>query len=428
MEVTPVLATAKVRVPIQSSVPEGWRHVRLTEVARLESGHTPSKRQSDYWGGTIPWVSLHDTEGLDAWEIQTTSQSITEAGLANSSARLLPKGTVVFSRTATVGKSTVMGRAMATSQDFACYVCGPKVHNFYLAFLLRSMRAEWKKLMAGSIHNTVYMPVFKTLAVDLPPHDEQVAIANAMRDVERMIDSLEQLLTKKRQIKQGAMQELLTGKRRLPGFEAAWTDGVLGDVVAELVAGVSVNSDPAGGGEGVPAVVKTSALKGGVFDPSECKPIVQADLARATTPLRQDTLLISRMNTPDLVGEVGYVDRAYDWLYLPDRIWMTRMRSPDCVCVRWLGFLLSSAPYKRLIGDSATGTSGSMKNIAKSGLLGLPLRFPEVDEQRAIAAGLADMDAEITALESRLTKARALKQAMAQALLTGRIRLVEPTA
>lgn len=273
----------------------------------------------------------------------------------------------------------------------------------------------------------------RSFKVALPPTTtEQQQIGQALSDADALIDWLEQLLTKKRQIKQGAMQELLTGKRRLPGFEGAWTDGVLGDVVAELVAGVSVNSDPTESGAGVPSVVKTSALKGGVFDPSERKPIIQADLARATTPLRHDTLLISRMNTPDLVGEVGYVDRAYDWLYLPDRIWMTRMRSSDCVCVRWLGHLLSSAPYKRLIGDTATGTSGSMKNIAKSALLSLPLRFPEVDEQRAIAEGLADMDAEITALAARLTKARALKQAMAQALLTGRIRIPldpqEPTA
>lgn len=426
MEVTIGQVSPKATPAIQSSLPKGWRHVRLIDVARLESGHTPSKRQPDYWGGGIPWVSLHDTEGLDAWEIQATKQSITEAGLANSSARLLPKGTVVFSRTATVGKSTVMGCAMATSQDFACYVCGPEVHNFYLALLLRSMRTEWKKLMAGSIHNTVYMPVFKTLSVDIPPHDEQIAIANAMHDADDLIDSLEQLLTKKRQIKQGAMQELLTGKRRLPGFIDVWTDGILGDVVAELVAGVSVNSGTSAGSAGVPCVVKTSALKAGVFDPSESKPIIQADLARATTPLLQDTLLISRMNTPDLVGEVGYVDQAYDWLYLPDRIWMTRMRSSNCVCVRWLGYVLSSAPYKRLIGDAATGTSGSMKNIAKSALLGLSIPFPIVEEQSAIASALADMDTELTALESRLTKALALKQAMAQALLTGRIRLVEP--
>jgi type I restriction enzyme S subunit len=400
----------------------------LTDVARLESGHTPSKRNPEYWGGSIPWISLNDTDGLDTWELQTTSQTITEAGLANSSARLLPKGTVVFSRTATVGKSTVMGCSMATSQDFACYVCGPEVHNFYLALLLKSMRAEWKKLMAGSIHNTVYMPVFKTLSVDLPPHDEQVAVAEALLDVKRHIDSLDQLLTKKCQIKQGAMQELLTGKRRLHGFSESWSEGTLGQVVAELVAGVSVNSDATQVSTGVPSVVKTSAMKGGVFDPTECKPIIQTDLARATTSLRKDTLLISRMNTPDLVGEVGYVDQDYDWLYLPDRIWMTRMRLPDCVCVRWLGFLLSSAQYKRRIGDAATGTSGSMKNIAKGALLSVPVSFPKVDEQIAIAQVLADMEADIAVVQSRLTKARALKQAMAQALLTGRIRLMESNA
>jgi restriction endonuclease S subunit len=104
------------------------------------------------------------------------------------------------------------------------------------------------------------------------------------------------------------------------------------------------------------------------------------------------------------------------------------MRSPGCVCVRWLGYLLSSASYKRRIGDVATGTSGSMKNIAKGALLDIPVSYPEVDEQTAIANVLSDMDADITALESRLAKARDLKQAMAQALLSGRIRLVGPAA
>lgn len=272
----------------------------------------------------------------------------------------------------------------------------------------------------------------RTLA-DLSLHipidvDEHAAIADALTDTDALIDSLEQLLTKKRQIKQGAMQELLTGKRRLPGFSGPWKEGPLDQVISELVAGVSVNSDLHAAGNDVPSVVKTSAMKGGVFDPSECKPIIHADLARATTPLRKDTLLISRMNTPDLVGEVGYVDRDHDCLYLPDRIWMTRMRSPGCVCVRWLGYLLSSASYKRRIGDVATGTSGSMKNIAKGALLDIPVSYPEVDEQTAIANVLSDMDADITALESRLAKARDLKQAMAQALLSGRIRLVGPAA
>ena len=289
-------------------------------------------------------------------------------------------------------------------------------------------RARLKFIETGTTMKHLNVGDLLDFLVPQPPLEEQVSIARALTDADALIDSLEQLLTKKRQIKQGAMQELLTGKRRLPGFSSPWIDGWLGQVIAELIAGVSVNSDVHEGGVGVPSVVKTSALKGGAFDASECKPIVPADLARAVTQPRMNTLLISRMNTPDLVGEVGYVDRDYDWLYLPDRIWMTRMRSSDCVCVRWLGYMLSSTPYKRLIGDTATGTSSSMKNIAKDALLSVPVPYPDVAEQAAIAEVLSDLDADIATLEARLTKARALKQAMAQALLTGRIRLVPPHA
>ena len=113
-------------------IPADWRYTRLTEVARLESGHTPSRMKPSYWAGDIPWVSLNDTASLGANEILRTAQTISLEGLQNSSARLLPKGTVVFSRTATVGKASIMGREMSTSQDFANYICGPDVYNRYL--------------------------------------------------------------------------------------------------------------------------------------------------------------------------------------------------------------------------------------------------------------------------------------------------------
>jgi len=411
MEVTPELATAKARVPNQSSVPDGWRHVRLTEVARLESGHTPSKRQPDYWGGTIPWVSLHDTEGLDAWEIQTTSQRITEAGLSNSSARLLPKGTVVFSRTATVGKSTVMGRAMATSQDFACYVCGPEVHNFYLALLLRSMRTEWKKLMAGSIHNTVYMPVFKTLSVDLPPHDEQVAIANAMRDVERMIDSLEQLLTKKRQIKQGAMQEMLIGQRRLPGFDQPWISRRFAEVasVSRERVNPSALSKP-------PLCIELEHLQPGTGRLSG--DAFKSQQAATKSVFRQGDVLFGKLR--------AYL-RKY-WLAEFDgvcstEIWVMRPRGE----LASSAYLFYTVQRDDFIEAASTAYGTHMPRSDWKVVSEFDLSLPrDWREQAAIATTLSDMDAEITALESRLSKARALKQAMAQALLTGRIRIPLP--
>lgn len=408
-------------------IPMDWFDTPIGEMAEVTSGGTPSRKVPMFWGGDIPWVT---TAELDRGVVMEASQSITTVGLQNSAAKWLPAGTLLialYGQGKTRGKCAVLRIAATTNQACAAIQLVDEVDSEFVRHNLTHRYEYIRGLSNGGSQENLSGAIVKQIRVGMPPtRAEQNAIASALSDADTLIDSLEQLLTKKRQIKQGAMQNLLTGKRRLPGFSESWSEGTLGQVIAELVAGVSVNSDVTEVSTGVPSVVKTSAMKGGVFDPMECKPIIQIDLARATTSLRKNTLLISRMNTPDLVGEVGYVDQDYDWLYLPDRIWMTRMRSSDCVCVRWLGFLLSSARYKRRIGDAATGTSGSMKNIAKGALLGVRVSFPAVDEQRAIAQVLAEMDTDIATVESRLAKARALKQAMAQVLLTGRIRLVEP--
>lgn len=224
-------------------IPEDWSEVSITSVARLESGHTPSKKNPNYWNGAVQWISLHDTEKLDSLEIYSTTQTITEDGLKNSSARLLPAGTVAFSRTATVGKCCVMARAMATSQDFACYVCGPSLNNHFLVYLFRGMDRVWRGLMAGSIHNTIYMPVFKALKIPLPPVKEQRAIATALSDMDALLDGLDRLIAKKHAIKQASMQQLLTGQTRLPGFSGEWEVKRLGDHLTFLKNGVNSRAE-----------------------------------------------------------------------------------------------------------------------------------------------------------------------------------------
>ena len=89
--------------------PSGWELCQLSSVATLESGHTPSRRNVAYWDGDIPWLSLHDSNELNVPEISATAHTVSQMGIDNSSARLLPAGTVVLSRTATVGKATVLG-------------------------------------------------------------------------------------------------------------------------------------------------------------------------------------------------------------------------------------------------------------------------------------------------------------------------------
>ncbi|WP_018866222.1 MULTISPECIES: restriction endonuclease subunit S [unclassified Thioalkalivibrio] len=203
-----------------------------------------------------------------------------------------------------------------------------------------------------------------------------------------------------------------------------WRVEALAYFVSALHAGVSVNSSTSDQPiDDVPSVLKTSCIQAGIFSPDQAKPITPKDRSRAKLSPKAETILISRMNTPNLVGESGFVGKDYDHLFLPDRIWMTIFRQTVRFSPRWLAYILSSPEYRKYLKEIATGTSGSMKNIAKGSLLNLKVPCPVEKEQRAIATALSDADALIESLDRLIAKKRAIKQAAMQQLLTGQTRL-----
>ena len=175
-------------------VPEHWEVMPIRYAARLESGHTPSRNHPEYWENCKrPWFTLSDIwqvreAGKDI--ITETSEMVSDIGLANSSARLLPKGTVMLSRTASVGFSAIMGCDMATSQDFANWVCGERLLPGYLLLVFRSMHGEFEKLKFGSTHNTIYMPDIQAFRLALPSLTEQKHIIRYVSERLLKIDSL----------------------------------------------------------------------------------------------------------------------------------------------------------------------------------------------------------------------------------------------
>lgn len=192
-----------------AEIPSGWQLERLVDVSTLESGHTPARTNPTYWDGDIPWVSLHDTSALSFREIFDTKLMVTNEGISNSSARVLPKGTVALSRTATVGKAVLLGREMATSQDFACFLPSEHVETRYLLHLFKCMAPEWRRLSAGSTHQTIYMPIFKRLQVLLPPSKEQRRIAEILDTIDEAIQASERVIEKRRELLRGLQQRLL---------------------------------------------------------------------------------------------------------------------------------------------------------------------------------------------------------------------------
>ena len=122
-------------------IPKDWHVELLDNISRRCTGHTPDKKRPEYYDGGIKWVSLADSNKLDKGTIRKTSIEISEQGLANSSAVLLPKGTVVMSRDAGVGKSAIIDTEMAVSQHFVAWVCGQKLLNWFLYYYLQRQKS-----------------------------------------------------------------------------------------------------------------------------------------------------------------------------------------------------------------------------------------------------------------------------------------------
>jgi type I restriction enzyme S subunit len=246
---------------------------------------------------------------------------------------------------------------------------------------------------------------FITLPIPRPRHSEQRAIATALGDVDALLDGLDRLIAKKRDLKQAAMQQLLTGQTRLPGFRGEWEVKRLGNV-AEIVMGQSPSSSNYNTrGDGLPLVQ-------GNADVFKRKTINRVFTTQVTKRGRTGDILMS------VRAPVGEVSRATCDVCLGRGI--CAIRFPNNFLYHFMIYLESTW---------AKHSKGStFDSVNSNDVRAVEIRLPvDPAEQIAIAAVLSDMDAELTALEARLEKTRALKQAMMQELLTGRIRLVTPT-
>jgi type I restriction enzyme S subunit len=197
-----------------------------------------------------------------------------------------------------------------------------------------------------------------------------------------------------------------------------WLEGQLGDSIAALDAGVSVNAEDRPHGAGEIGVLKTSAVSGGRFLPEQNKTVVEHEKRFVAEPVLEDSILVSRMNTPALVGESCFVREAHPTLFLPDRLWQLKPKDRTKISMRWLSFILQSAAYRRYVELHATGTSGSMKNLPKSKLFALPVSYPTTSEQTVVAQILDTLDVAIHETEAIIAKLNSFKQGLLHDLLT----------
>ena len=182
---------------------------------------------------------------------------------------------------------------------------------------------------------------------------------------------------------------------RFKGFTDPWEQRKLAELTKTITTGKSVNSDEGEVSDGDIGVLKTSCVSYDRFNPSESKPVVKSEQQLVKCAVEKDSVIVSRMNTPERVGACGYVSTDFPNLFLPDRLW--KLKFQDTVDTYFVYMMLVSSAYKEKITSMASGTSGSMYNIPKETFLNLQLVIPaKIDEQKQLGRILKKIDSLIT--------------------------------
>ena len=371
-------------------IPEGWRVTNLGNVITLQRGYDLPQRNRR--SGPIPIVSSSGT-------CDTHSQS-----------QVRGPGVVT-------GRYGTVGEVFFVREDFwplntTLFVSDFKGNNpLFISYMLRTIdfaSHSGKSGVPGVNRNDLH-----GLNVVVPPVHEQRAIAAALSDVDALISSLDRLISKKRAVKTAAMQQLLTGKQRLPGFSGEWEMKRLGDVCEIVSGGTPSTSVPSFWTGEIPWCTPTDITK------NNAKYLFSTDRTISPEGLKYSSAaLLPRgallLCTRATVGEIKIAAVPV----------CTNQGFKSLVCGSDLGTeflyykLVTLKDRLRELGVGSTFLEVSRKDVAA-----LEIPLPQLEEQTAIAAVLSDMDAELSALEARREKTWQLKQGMMQELLTGRTRL-----
>ena len=379
-------------------IPNDW-DVKLFEDVMdvFSSGQTPYRAIADYYKGEIPWITSGE---LNYNIITDTIEKITIEGVKAANLKFIPKGTFLFAITGleaagTRGSCAITGIEATTNQS--CMALYPKenllITQYLYHYYLRYGDELAFKYCQGTKQQSYTGGIAKKLPIIVPPTiEEQTAIATALSDADELIQSLEKLIEKKRNIKQGAMQMLLSGKKRLAGFDGKWTCKMVGDLLK----------------------VRHGKSQKEIEDRAGRFPILgTGGLMGFTNSYLYDkeSVLIGRKGTID---KPQFMNKPF---WTVDTLFYTEILKSHSAKFIYYNFLLIDwYSYNEASGVPSLNASTIEK-------IKLPIP-PTKEEQTAISNLLSDIDNELTSLEGKLNKYKMLKQGMMHNLLIGKIRLV----
>lgn len=400
------MKTTKFKPSEVGPIPVDWEVKRLGEIGDVVTGSTPPRDDMECWGGNYNWISAKDFK--DKY-IVDSEEKVTTKGMAFC--RLLPSDSVLVTCIASIGLNAIAKNPCATNQQINAVIC-KACNNEYLYYQIEAAKDRMIELAGQTAVPIINKGDFENLMIPVPPRPEQEKIAEALSDVDALLAAMTKLIEKKRAIKQGAMQQLLTGKKRLAGFTGKWVEKRLGDV-GEFVGG------------GTPSTTISSYWGGDIdwYTPAEigyAKYVNSSNRRITNEGLRNSAARVLPAGAILLTTRASIGLRAILKHEAATNQGFQSLIVNEESDSEFMYYFLSTVAEE--MESRASGST--FLEISSSKLKEIPIVVPQtVTEQQAIASVLLDMDAEIAALEAKRAKYESIKQGMMQELLTGKVSL-----
>ncbi|OQY96963.1 MAG: hypothetical protein B6D37_00250 [Sphingobacteriales bacterium UTBCD1] len=403
-------ATKNTKPFYNTEIPDDWEVAELGEICnKFLNGGTPSTQIEEYWEGNIPWVT-----GADIIEqrIPEVRRYISDKAIKESSTNVIPKGNLLLVTRTGVGKLTVTPFDVAISQDLTGLLLKEKVIETLFAFYFFDGNERLlKQLNQGTSISGITRNVLEALKIPLPPLPEQKAIAQVLSTADAAIHTTEKLIAQKELRKKWLMQQLLTGKKRLKGFDGEWKEVHIRDVAKEV--SIRNKSDKqltvlsCTKYDGLVPSLEYFGRKIFADDVSTYKIVPKNHFAYATNHIEE--------------GSIGYQEMFDEALISP---MYTVFKTNETVNDTFFYRLLKSHPLVYQYQNRMEGSIDRRGGLHWEAFSIIKIKLPSIEEQTAIAQVLLAADKEISLLKAKAEKLREQKKGLMQVLLTGKKRLL----
>lgn len=394
--------------------PVDWEKLCIADCADIFQGGTPSTTNPKYWNGSIVWLTPGEITKNKGMFIGDSERKITLDGVNNSSAVLLPEGTILLCTRATIGVLAIATRELTTNQGFKNLFCKPNTNNNYLAYLLLTMKGELVLRAIGTTFLEISKKELSKIKVCVPLFPEQQAIASVLSDIDEHIDNLTELIEKKKAIRDGALEDSINGKTRVDGFDGEWDEKSLKDL-GDVLTGLTYSPDdirPFG-----KLVIRSSNVQDDrlVF---ENNVFVDRSCVNSEDVKKGDIIICVRNGSASLIGKSAYAISDLDATF---GAFMSNFRCQDIRSSGFVYYFTKSNEFKNFVRQILGAT---INQITKTDLKRVVLKIPiDIEEQQTIASILTAMDEEIESLEAEKVKMMGIREGAMDDLLTGRVRL-----